>query len=65
VFTGERSKEEFKGAKKIGTGARDVGLGTAGVGRGVGRGIKQGARDDGERPADGDSGSAAEESGER
>src|SRR5438045_1601256 len=30
VFTGQRSKEDFKKAKKIGTGARDVGEGTAG-----------------------------------
>ncbi len=42
VFTGRESKQDFKGAAKIGDGARDVGLGTAGVGRGVGRDIKKG-----------------------
>ncbi len=42
VFTGRRSKEDFKQGKKIGTGAADVGKGVAGVARGVGRGIKNG-----------------------
>ncbi len=42
VFTGRRSKEDFKQGKKIGTGAADVGKGVAGIGRGVGRGIKNG-----------------------
>ena len=47
VFTGKESKKDFKGAAKIGDGGRDVGLGTAGIGRGVGRGIKKGFKGDG------------------
>ncbi len=55
MFTGERSKEEFKEGAKIGTGFRDVGIGTAGVGRGVGREVKEGFTEDkGEAAEQGD-----------
>ncbi|HVM95826.1 MAG TPA: hypothetical protein VMT89_05525 [Candidatus Acidoferrales bacterium] len=46
VFTGEESKGDFKKAAKIGEGFKDVGVGTAGVGRGVGRGIRKGVKGD-------------------
>lgn len=48
MFTGERSKDEFKKAGSIGTGFKDLGLGTAGVGRGVGRGVRDGFTGDSE-----------------
>lgn len=41
MFTGERSKDEFKtGGKELGDGFKDLGTGTAGVGRGVGNDVK-------------------------
>jgi hypothetical protein len=48
VFKGERSKDEFRKTTKIGEGFKDMGTGTAGVGRGVGRGVKKGMEDDDE-----------------
>ncbi len=45
VFTGKRSKEDFKQGKHIGTGVANAAKGVAGVGRGVGRGIKKGFQD--------------------
>ena len=45
TFTGERAKEDYQEAEKIGTGARDVGRGTAGGGRAVGRGLKEGFKE--------------------
>jgi hypothetical protein len=54
TFTGERSKEDFKEGKKIGTGVVDMGKGVGGVGRGVGRDVKEGFTDGAEpaQPAD-------------
>lgn len=42
TFTGDRSKEDYQEAEKLGTGARDIGRGTAGGGRAVGRGLQKG-----------------------
>jgi len=51
TFTGQRSAEEYKDGKKIGTGFKDIGRGVAGGARAVGRGIKEGATSD---PGDSD-----------
>jgi hypothetical protein len=52
MFTGERSKEEFEDAAKIGTGAAEMGKGVGGVGRGVGEEIKDEFTDESERNPD-------------
>ena len=44
AFTGRASKDDFKEAKKIGTGTIDVGRGVGGLGRGTGREVKQHAK---------------------
>ena len=44
---GERSKEDFEEAGKIGTGVKDLGRGTAGVALGTGRRVKQGFKGEG------------------
>jgi hypothetical protein len=46
VFTGQRSKEDFKKTTRIGKGFKDLGLGVAGVGRGVGRKVRDGVSED-------------------
>lgn len=51
---GERSKEDFEEAGKIGTGVKDLGLGTAGVARGTGRRIKKGFKGEGADDAGGE-----------
>ena len=51
---GERSKEDFEEAAKIGTGFKDLGLGTAGVARGTGRRIKKGFKGEGADDAGGE-----------
>jgi hypothetical protein len=50
TFTGEESKQEYKGTKNIGEGFKDVGRGVAGGARAVGRSVKDGGDGDEDRP---------------